>query len=305
MENKIPVIYILSNGRSGSTLLDLLLGAHPNIWTIGEAQILPWELRENRRPCGCGVLICDCAFWRSVLPEVPLNVKNYSIEYFRAGHGRGKVLRWRHMLSLMRGRATRRWRPAAQQYGQVNADYFGAVLRAAEKHAGSPVRWLVDASKDPYRLLWLQSSGLFDLRVIHLTKDPRAFVHSMIKPYLSKAHARASRMTGRWLVENFIFSRLCLAGFLPSQIFSLRYEELANKPQDTLLAIAKWLGLEYPETLCEVFRQCENHGVSGNKARWESTGIRLDEGWKTMLPASYARVIWAVTWPIRCKYGYR
>ena len=38
---------------------------------------------------------------------------------------------------------------------------------------GDQVQWLVDASKSVYRLLWLRETGLFDVRVIHLVKDPR------------------------------------------------------------------------------------------------------------------------------------
>ena len=40
---------------------------------------------------------------------------------------------------------------------------------------GDQVQWLVDASKSVYRLLWLRETGLFDVRVIHLVKDPRTF----------------------------------------------------------------------------------------------------------------------------------
>ena len=40
-QGPMDVIYILSNGRSGSTLLDLLLGAHPRLWTLARRTCCP------------------------------------------------------------------------------------------------------------------------------------------------------------------------------------------------------------------------------------------------------------------------
>ena len=54
MKNKkIQLLYILGKGHSGSTLLDLLMGTHPQIWTLGEAQKFPIDLKKNNL-CGCG-----------------------------------------------------------------------------------------------------------------------------------------------------------------------------------------------------------------------------------------------------------
>ena len=41
MQKKIKLIYIASNGRSGSTLLDMLIGKHKSCFTLGEFQVLP------------------------------------------------------------------------------------------------------------------------------------------------------------------------------------------------------------------------------------------------------------------------
>ena len=176
--------------------------------------------------------------------------------------------------------------------------------QAAEDEVHGPIHWLVDASKGPYRLSWLQSSGLFNLRVIHLVKDPRAFVYSMTKPYLPNAWRQTVRMTGRWLVENFIFSRLCRRAFIDKQVFFLRYEDLASKPHGCLGGLATWLGLEFTTTMVEDFRKYKNHGISGNETRWHNTGLHLDERWRNALPRSYERAIWTVTSLLARRYGY-
>ena len=60
------VLYVGGLGRSGSTLLDRMLGRLDDVWSVGELVHL-WErgLKENNR-CGCGRCFADCPFWRRV-----------------------------------------------------------------------------------------------------------------------------------------------------------------------------------------------------------------------------------------------
>ncbi|MBN1399903.1 MAG: hypothetical protein JXA74_03640, partial [Anaerolineae bacterium] len=44
----------------GCTLLDLLLGAHLRMGTLGEAQVLPCELRSPGARCGSGLPFAEC-----------------------------------------------------------------------------------------------------------------------------------------------------------------------------------------------------------------------------------------------------
>jgi len=302
--NKIPIIYILSNGRSGSTLLDLVLGSSPNAWTLGEAQILPWDCVENRNPCGCGLPVQECEFWQTVSPNIPLFKGAYPIEYFRIPERTGKVIRWKLLGDLLTGRVSQHSYKAVEEYGELNAQYFKAVLEEAQKRKGSSVKWLVDPSKDPYRLFWLQQSGYFDIRVIHLTKHPQAFVYSMVKRELPEATLKVVRMAGRWLVQNTIFTRLCRANFRKDHYIHMRYEDLASQPEAVTQLIHNWLNIEFPSALSKSFRDQENHAVSGNHMRWQKTRIELDEKWKISLPNKHQQLTGVITSSLSRIYGY-
>lgn len=304
MKERIPLVYVLSNGRSGSTLLDLLLGTHPEVWTVGEAQILPFELRESRAPCGCGAPLEQCPFWGPLLPELPLDGRGVPLEHFRDTHGHGRVLRPELLAGLWFGRTPRRSLARANAYGDSNFRFFERVAGAASARRGNPVRWIVDASKDPYRLLWLKDSGRFDVRVVHLTKDPRAFVWSMIKSDERLTARRVRRFAARWLVENQLFGRLTTRGFAPEHVHRLRYEDLAVRPAEVLAGLGTWLGVEFPADAVHTFRDVENHAVSGNQMRWQMSDIRLDEAWRRSLPEELARKVWRFTSPVRRRLGY-
>lgn len=308
MENKgISVVYILSSGRSGSTLTDLLLGSLPGFWTLGEASMLPYELCDERSPCGCGTPISQCDFWNAVVPRISLDEpRSHSIGYFRESYSRRITLRWREATSILSGSITAGQARSARKYGAANAKYF-AVVRDQASVDGSTVEWLIDASKDPYRLYWLLYSGRFNLRVVHLTKDPRAYVYSMARGHDSYSVRDIIRWAGRWTVDNFIQSALTKLHFEDASVLHRRYEDIANYPSEMLSDVKNWLGVSGQISHDEkkgVIREYKNHAVSGNKMRWEDTKIELDEKWKRNLSEREKTMVWAVSGWLATSYGY-
>ncbi len=303
MHDKISLIYILSCGRSGSTLLDLLLGAHPEMWTLGEAEMLPWELKRDRLPCGCGASMRECSFWQEVLPSVRLD-NRYHVGYFRDIHGWGRLIHRQLVGDLWRGRVDSRWQDAVDEYNEVNVHYFRGVRDVALKHYRSRLRYLVDASKNPYRLFWLSYSRELDIRVIHLVKDPRGFAFSVLKEYPTRTLRRALRAATRWTVENILFERLTQKRFPPDNVFFLRYEDLASQPAAVLARLGEWLGVTFPADITQTFRKVPNHAVCGNPMRWQDTPIFLDQKWRRVLPAPYRWGIWGIAGWLARRYGY-
>jgi len=65
--NKIKVLYITGWGRSGSTILDNIMGQIDGFFSVGELRYI-WDrnLIENRL-CGCGVPLEECPIWSQIL----------------------------------------------------------------------------------------------------------------------------------------------------------------------------------------------------------------------------------------------
>ena len=71
-------IFVLSDVRSGSTLLDQCLGAHSDVVSLGELHWLRAYVLQDRSiydpahplVCSCGATVPECDFWRSVAAEV-------------------------------------------------------------------------------------------------------------------------------------------------------------------------------------------------------------------------------------------
>jgi len=300
---KIPVVYILSTGRSGSTLLDLLLGSSENTWTLGEAQILPWELCENRRPCGCGTPVAECDFWSEILPHIPIGEGSYPIENFRETHTSAKAFRWHILWHMLLNREDEDLRTAIQEYGDVNARYFSAVRSEAEKWLNGKVKWLIDASKDPYRLLWLDASGQFDIRVVFLTKSPQAYAYSRIKSADTARLKMASHATISWTLVNSLAWLICYRKF-QSRFIHVRYHELASRPDAYQSRFEEWLDTPFPVWNPTVIREYVNHGISGGRMRWKEGAIRLDEAWKRKLSSTEKSIAQSLSFPLAQALGY-
>src|SRR3989442_15817386 len=61
----VKVLYIGGCGRSGSTLLDRMLGQVPGVFPLGELPHL-WRGLLHNAECGCGAPIRNCPFWLAV-----------------------------------------------------------------------------------------------------------------------------------------------------------------------------------------------------------------------------------------------
>jgi hypothetical protein len=304
--DKLKLLYIASNGRSGSTVLEMLLNVSPHLFTIGEFHVLPWEVRRNQS-CGCGAEITGCELWGPIIREHKSTLLDGTIDRFRKAHNADRMLRPAELPALVSGRlrdGSKRFNEV-RRYADDNETFLNAVSARA-KHLEKPnLVWLVDASKSPYRLLWLAASQQFELKVIHLVKDPRAFAYSLSKHSsgMSRIYS-VTRAAARWQLENRLFEMLSKRYLSRGQFMRVQYEQLAGQTEETLSELAGWLGILPWSGATNEFRS-KNHGVAGNPARFESRGIELDEKWRRELPAKLQRLAFRCGWQLTSRYGYR
>lgn len=66
--DKLKVIAISGTGRTGSTLLSLLLSQHPAVFNLGQMRHL-WRAFENNAHCSCRQPLQSCAVYGKAVPE--------------------------------------------------------------------------------------------------------------------------------------------------------------------------------------------------------------------------------------------
>ncbi len=166
------VLYLGGLGRSGTTLIERVLGELPGVVALGEVVHL-WQrdIRDDER-CGCGSRFSECPFWTNVGEKAFGGWGNVDVHRILAL--RELVERTRHIPLLV---AARRgdFATLVAEY----SEYYAKIYVAAAAVAGASV--VIDSSKHSALAHCLRHSPDIDLRVLHVVRDPRGVAYSWTK----------------------------------------------------------------------------------------------------------------------------
>ncbi|HEX6924550.1 MAG TPA: sulfotransferase [Longimicrobiaceae bacterium] len=259
------VIYIAGYGRSGSTILSIILGAHPEIASVGEIAFAHEDWFDPNRACSCLRPYPECEFWSDFLPLAHPQAT-------RSARLTERVLAlpllW---LGLLPGS-----RRSAYQAFQAN------LLAGIRRKTAKPI--IVDASKSarltaarPLALARLLDEDVF---VIHMVRDGRATVRSLVRTGSNWAlegrvpplKAPVLRAVLGWVLTNLWTSTLRWA-LGRDRYIRLRYEDFVAEPGATLRRLGNFLGVNL-EPVVERLQAGETfsaeHMVGGNRVRFET-----------------------------------
>lgn len=296
-EPPVKVVYVLGDGRSGSTVLDIVLGNHPEIESVGEARKVPTRGWGQGSPCSCGRPMGACPFWSAVHKEWVRRVGSDDLEGYaklqRAFERRGALPR------LLLGGS----RPSGElaRYARMNGALFGAIRAVS----GKPI--VVDSSKVPARALVLAAGPGIELHTVHLIRDARGVAASRKRSGTGVAATPVWRSAARWTEANLtseIVRRLDPGGV------RVRYEDLVADPRRELGRIGASVGVDFSGLAEDVLAGREmkvNHVGGGNRVRMEGR-IKLSsdaEGWKKALSKREERLSWMLAGPLMKRHGYQ
>lgn len=298
------MLYIAGLGRSGSTLLDRLLGEVPGHVSTGElVNIWSHGVIEDR-PCSCGRSFSECSFWREVKRQAPGVLGHDMAAEIQRFHERELRSRLIPRLLIQSGRqsllaeAPRGYFDELEQlYHSISAAADGAVV--------------VDSSKHPSYLYLISSIASISLTVLHLTRDPRAVAYSWQRIRVEPGHPQREYMhtfqpwetAFLWDLWNVATERLSRQGAACRQ--RLRYEDLVSAPRQCVGALSNpepSMSRATPQT-----RHQSGHSLSGNPMRFEQGPIRVqdDDEWSRLMTGRQQLLVTALTSPFLRRFGYR
>ena len=278
------IVSIVGEGHSGSTLLDLILGSHSRMVSVGEVHSLD-RYRRGYGDCTCGAAIASCPFWRPTLARYDAHVASMpggDPETSMQGvaiSGTVRRLRYRLQILTTMHLPVHRLRPLL---AAVSPDMVARARRAlllfdaiAEQAAASVV---VDSSKSVNRFRLLHALEPEANRAIFLTRDGRAYVAGNIR-----RHQLGPRQSSRdWRATNLYTRRMLRRAPAESHIH-VRYEELCRDPAGTIARVCDFIGLEFEPAMLD-FRNRVTHNIGGNRMRLESArDITEDTSWRASL----------------------
>lgn len=296
----------MSFSRSGSTLLDIILGNQPEILSCGELMGLASHGWIKKEYCSCENKVEECAFWSEVHTKWHQKT-GLTAENLQALQN--KYERLRSLLIIIKNKIS----PSQEfkTYQRATLSLFEAISDVSGKHK------IIDSSKSPSRLLALSTIKQFQIKPIHLVRDSRAVSWSMAKAYPKDIKAgiendmppkSVTKTAFMWLFYNLQAS--LTATLTNTQKAKLiRYEDLTASPQETLTKACSYCECE-PNALIEKLENNQpfttEHVAAGNRLRMKKNiHIKHDDEWERTMPADLKRKAERVTGLLLKKYGYK
>jgi hypothetical protein len=300
------VLFIGGYGRSGSTVLDRVLGSAPGVFSAGEIRHIWREGYLENRLCGCGEQFRSCPFWAKVSDRAFGGTDSLDLERVLAV--KSAVDRPRRIPQIASGRSSARRRDQLAWYGRK----LRALLEAIAEVSGA--RLIVDSSKDVSHGHVLASlDPPIDLRVVHLTRDSRAVAYSWrrrrkFNPGSGEPMQRYGllRASAEWVAINGLTATHRPAG---TPYMPVRYERLAAAPLPVVREILDFAGeppASAPVSASGSVELQPSHTVAGNPNRFQSGTMRIspDREWRRQMPRSERALVTALTLPVLAGSGY-
>lgn len=229
-ERIVKIIVVAGSGRSGSTLLSVLLSQQRRSFNLGQLRDFPSAFLKDEH-CTCGARLQSCPVWQKVV--VTAFGDQYAAELQRLHFGMAAFSSAAKRLPDWRGEPIDRLRRSHREDLSRLAALVGAAASVTK------ASFLIDASKSPEIALALSLSNGTDVWVLNLVRDPRAVAVSWSKKVGFETALQRSKA---WLHRQAILARWSKE--IGRQFALLRYEDFTAHPKVTLEELLNWVGEE-------------------------------------------------------------
>lgn len=307
-------VYILGHSGSGSTLLELLLGGHPQLAPMGELKKLSLQFARGR-PCGCGALPAECPVWKHVAQAVRdscgvdltyhafrFRVSDVGWEEDKGGRRAPGHYFLRHYSRFWR--YVRHRRTPVLRYGAAlltgyqrcvqNRFFVADVVREQAGAVG-----VIDSSKDYLDVSDLYEAATQRIKIIFITRSVCGSVWSSLKRGTSTVREAALS----WRKSNQRAVQM-LGGIPSGDWMHVPYEELCRDTEGICERLCKFLGYSSDSRMVDTSREPQ-HTIGGNKIRHSTIGsVREDLSWRDHLSRSDVQLVDSLTLELARQLGY-
>jgi hypothetical protein len=268
-EGSPPPFFIVGSARSGTTLLRLMLNAHPDVAVPPESRFIT-ELWQNADEVDVG------SFLEALAAHDRFTAWELPVERVKAEIG--------------------------ERTRMPYADAIDAVYRAYARARGKS-RW---GDKTPRYVESIPFLGeLFpEARFIHLVRDGRNVALSYADvPFGPKTVAKAAELWARRVSEGIRAGR----SLAPGRYIEMRYEDLVEDIEGRTKELSDFLELPFDEGMLD-YTERSRSDVLPRAAKYNPNvtekPIAQTRSWETDMPPRHVAVFEAVAGPVLVELGY-
>lgn len=293
-------IFVLTAGRSGSTLLRVMLAGHPQLFAPPELLLLGYETLAEREAALTG----ETSIWREGVLKAVTQLYGWSPTqaeaWLTALAAQGATVQelYRHLQQTLLDGPTPRLLVEKTPQDTLNL----AILRRAELYFEQPL-------------------------YIHLTRHPQAAIHSFVEARLDqlmyalmpgvRGAAGARKFSTTTLGEAaWLISQQNILTFLqdvpPQRQQRLQFETLVRHPRQSMMTLCDFLGIPFVEAMLQPYEEKQQRMTTGLYAEARMLGDVKFHSHKTIDAAVADRwqataaetPLGDVTWDVAEALGY-
>ncbi|HEX6387493.1 MAG TPA: sulfotransferase [Anaerolineae bacterium] len=309
------IVYVGGYGRSGSTVLDILLGNSEAIYGMGEGtRIFLMLAGDVQSHCSCGKPLSSCPFWQRVISCCEHQGLD---EWPRIARIQRQVEGIGDFTALVRGDFSSGG--VRETTGNLYRQYMRALFGAIRTTSGC--QSVVDSSKTTWstigRPLALMKLCGFKVKMVHLIRDGRAVMWSGCRgtnTALARGPQKVSLGRGyktalSWAMVNVLTSMMMRFLFAPQHFMTLHYEDLVANPAAATNRLSRFLDIDLHDVKERLDRGDSlqvSHLVGGNRvARKSHIRLHAEDEWRQKLPVTGKYLYWFSLWPVVLIYRRR
>ncbi len=226
----VKIIAISGSGRSGSTLLSLLLSQDTYVFNLGQLRHL-WRSYDDDERCTCGQELSHCLIYGDNVGDTGA-MQELGKAFFKDAAAQSNWSNPRTRTKLQ----------------DQHAEYLAGISALLQHIVGTTqATHFIDSSKAPELALAFSLLPDVELYLLNLVRDPRAVVCGRYKR--KQSYSAVIKNARDWSARQRRLEEWKPA--LGTNFYTLRYEDLATKPVDAVESIAEWAALPVPESLFE------------------------------------------------------
>jgi len=286
---KISFVYVVATSYSGSTLLSILMNAHPEVVSVGELANSIGIILNRRKTslyhCSCGEEITECSYWKEIRALCYENGVELDLHDFRTKPDMGFGPNLNRLFfgipdrfaAVQTLRNNLLWMaPFFRERLRNSISRNLVIARSVLKASGKKI--FLDASKNATTAFYYSKSEEIDFKMIHLVRDPRGLLHSAMKRH---KECDLNHIMKYW--RRIHGSAMRLKNSLDEKSYMLvNYERLCSNTDDALQDICRFVGVE-PADLVNPAGQSGYHIIGNSMRRKKFTGVKYDECWQQNL----------------------
>ncbi len=218
---KVKVVYILGTGRTGSTILGIILGNLKGVFYAGE--LSAWNKfkgipKSKNKKC--------LRFWEKIKQSITKSGKYYELDFHRYLEHHKAILRFYRLCN----------KQLLHKYNNHNYALFYQIMK--DTH----VTYIVDSSHYPLRAYLLNKNKYIDLRIIYLIRDPRQVVNSFQKKTVEQSSKNPFSANIYYFLVT-ILSSLVYFTVPKKHRIKIRYEDVISNPEQSLGRLSQFLNI--------------------------------------------------------------